>query len=78
MELSEQSTFTFLVSNLGRFNLEVDLDLAGPVEQLHHLEAKPQTATVEVGKQLHCSLFFCPQNTCNLRDVRLHIKVRTT
>uniref|UniRef100_UPI003AADF4DB hydrocephalus-inducing protein homolog n=1 Tax=Centroberyx gerrardi TaxID=166262 RepID=UPI003AADF4DB len=74
--LSEQSTFTFLVSNLGRFSLEVNFDLTGPHELLHHLEAKPQMATVEVGKQLRWSFFFCPRNTCNLRDVRLSIKVK--
>ncbi|XP_071313817.1 hydrocephalus-inducing protein homolog isoform X2 [Trachinotus anak] len=74
--ISEQYTFNLLVSNLARFSLEVNFDLTGPSELLKHLEATPQNATIEVGKQLQSSLFFCPQSNCNLRDVRLRIKVK--
>ncbi|GAA6221266.1 hydrocephalus-inducing protein homolog [Lates japonicus] len=74
--ISEQSSFNFLVSNLARFSLEMNFDLTGPSEQLKHLEAKPQNATIEVGKQLQLSLFFCPRSNCNLQDVRLSIKVK--
>ncbi|XP_042266839.1 hydrocephalus-inducing protein homolog isoform X2 [Thunnus maccoyii] len=74
--ISEQVTFNILVSSLARFNLEVNFDLAGPSELLQHLEAKPQNATIEVGKQLQSSLFFCPRNICNLQDVKLSIKVK--
>ncbi|XP_029289106.1 hydrocephalus-inducing protein homolog [Cottoperca gobio] len=74
--ISEQSTFNFLVSNLARFSLEVNFDLKGPSELLQHLQAKPQNDTVEVGKQLQSSLSFCPRGLCNLRDVRLSIKVK--
>ncbi|XP_075998117.1 hydrocephalus-inducing protein homolog [Genypterus blacodes] len=74
--LSEQSTFTLLVSNLAKFTMEVNFDLVGPTESLQHLEAKPKVATVEVGKQLHSSIFFSPKNICNLEDVKLNVKVK--
>lgn len=76
MEISEQSTFNVLVTNLARFSLQVSFDLTGPSELLQHLEAQPQNATVEVRKQLQWSLVFCPRSICNLQDVRLSIKVR--
>ncbi|XP_070763174.1 hydrocephalus-inducing protein homolog [Enoplosus armatus] len=75
-QIFEQSTFNFLVSNLARFSLEVNFELTGPSELLKLLEAKPQNATIEVGRQLQSSLFFCPRSICNLQDVRLSIKVK--
>uniref|UniRef100_A0A3P8U8F5 HYDIN axonemal central pair apparatus protein n=1 Tax=Amphiprion percula TaxID=161767 RepID=A0A3P8U8F5_AMPPE len=74
--ISEQLAFNFLVSNQARFTMEVNFDLTGPTELLQHLEAKPQNATIEVGKQLQSALFFCPLKICNLHDVRLNIKVK--
>ncbi|CAG6023165.1 unnamed protein product [Menidia menidia] len=74
--ISEQSTFKLLVSNCARFSLEVNFELMGPGDLLQHLEAKPQTATIEVGKQLQSLLFFSPQNICNLQDVSLNVKVK--
>ncbi|XP_034061831.1 LOW QUALITY PROTEIN: hydrocephalus-inducing protein homolog [Gymnodraco acuticeps] len=74
--ISEQSTFNFLVSNLARLNLDVSFDLTGPSELLQHLQVKPQHDAIEVGKQLQSSLFFCPRSICNLRDVRLSIRVK--
>ncbi|XP_031731518.1 hydrocephalus-inducing protein homolog isoform X1 [Anarrhichthys ocellatus] len=74
--ISEQSAFNFLVSNLARFRSEVNFDLTGPSELLQHLQTKPQNGTIEVGKQLRSLLFFCPRSICNLRDVRLSIKVK--
>ncbi|KAM9351908.1 hydrocephalus-inducing protein homolog [Symphorus nematophorus] len=76
VEISEQSTFNFLVSNLAKLRLEVNFDLTGPGELLQYLQVKPQNATIEVGKQLQSSLFFCPWSICNLQDVRLSIKVK--
>ncbi|KAK2841889.1 hypothetical protein Q5P01_012089 [Channa striata] len=74
--ISEQSTFNFVVSSLARFSLVVNFEITGPSELLHHLEAKPQHAVIEVGKQLQSSLFFHPQSICKLQDVRLSIKVK--
>ncbi|KAK2918189.1 hydrocephalus-inducing protein homolog [Channa argus] len=74
--ISEQSTFNFVVSCLARFNLVVNFEITGPSELLQHLEAKPQNAVIEVGKQLQSSLFFHPQSICKLQDVRLSIKVK--
>ncbi|XP_045894223.1 hydrocephalus-inducing protein homolog [Micropterus dolomieu] len=75
VEISEQSTFNFLVSNLAKFSLEVNFDLTGPSELLQHLDIKPQNATIDVGKKLHSSLFFCARSICNLQDIRLSIKI---
>ncbi|XP_056138426.1 hydrocephalus-inducing protein homolog [Lampris incognitus] len=76
VELSEKSTFMLLMSNMGRFSLNVNFDLVGPRELVRFLEAKPQGAIVEVGEQLCWYLSFCPQKTCDLQDVRLNIKVK--
>lgn len=76
MGISEQSTFNFLVSNLAKFSLDVNFEVTGPSELLQHLEAKPQNAVIEVGKQLKLPLVFYPQNICNLQDIKLRIKVR--
>ncbi|XP_030281249.1 hydrocephalus-inducing protein homolog isoform X1 [Sparus aurata] len=76
VEILGQSTFNFLVSNLARFSQEVNFDLSGPREVLQFLEAKPQNAAIEAGKQLQASLFFCPQSICNLQEVKLSIKVK--
>lgn len=76
MEISEHAACNFLLTNLARFSLEVDFELSGPSELLEYLEAKPQNATTEVGKQLQLSLSFSPQSICNLQDVTLNMKVR--
>ncbi|XP_025759455.1 hydrocephalus-inducing protein homolog isoform X1 [Oreochromis niloticus] len=74
--ISEQSTFTFLVSNLSRFILEVNFELTGPKALQHHLVTKTQNAAIGAGKQLQSSLCFFPQCICNLKDVKLNIKVK--
>lgn len=73
--ISEQSTFTFLVSNLSRFILEVNFELTGPKALQQHLVTKTQNAAIDAGKQLQSSLCFSPQCICNLKDVKLNIKV---
>lgn len=73
----ELSVCNFLMSNFARFILEVNFELTGPAEFLQDLETKPQTAVVEVGKQLQASLLFCPRSICILQDVRLDVKVRS-
>ncbi|XP_023811732.1 hydrocephalus-inducing protein homolog isoform X1 [Oryzias latipes] len=72
----ELSVCNFLMSNFARFILEVNFELTGPAEFLQDLETKPQTAVVEVGKQLQASLLFCPRSICILQDVRLDVKVK--
>ncbi|KAK7891948.1 hypothetical protein WMY93_023911 [Mugilogobius chulae] len=74
--ISEQSSFRFLVSNLAKCKLDITCDIAGPTNQLQHLKAEPKHATLEVGKQLQISIFFCPLNICNLQDVKLSIMVK--
>ncbi|KAM4733696.1 hydrocephalus-inducing protein homolog isoform 3-T4 [Anableps anableps] len=74
--ISEQCAYNFLVSNLSRVRLEVSFELMGVREQFQQLKVKPQTGAVEIGKQRQASVFFCPQNICNLHDVRLIVKVK--
>ncbi|KAM9854716.1 hydrocephalus-inducing protein homolog [Aulostomus maculatus] len=74
--ISEQATLNILVSNMARYNMEVDFDLAGPSELLRDLKTKPQTLHIDVGKQQQSSLLFTPRNICNLQDIRLHVKVK--
>lgn len=75
MGISEQSSFRFLVSNLAKRDLDITFDIAGPSNLLQHLKTEPKHATVQVGKQLQLSLFFCPLSICNLQEIRLNIKV---
>ncbi|XP_061578790.1 hydrocephalus-inducing protein homolog [Cololabis saira] len=74
--ISEQSTFKFLISNLSRFILEVNFKVTGPKELLQHMKTEPESATVEVGKQLQSSVSFCPLSICNLQNVTLIVKVK--
>uniref|UniRef100_A0A3Q2PEK1 HYDIN axonemal central pair apparatus protein n=1 Tax=Fundulus heteroclitus TaxID=8078 RepID=A0A3Q2PEK1_FUNHE len=60
------------------FTLETSFELTGVREQLQHLELKPQTGAVEVGKQLQASVSFSPQTICNLQDVKLIVKLGPT
>ncbi|KAK0151856.1 Hydrocephalus-inducing [Merluccius polli] len=77
VDLGETSTFTFVMSNMGRFSMGVTFDLAGPPELLQHLEVKPgQEATVEVSQQLGASLCFRPHSKCSLQGIRLLVKVK--
>ncbi|XP_039456431.1 hydrocephalus-inducing protein homolog [Oreochromis aureus] len=74
--ISEQSTFTFLVSNLSKFILEVNFELTGPKALQHHLVTKTQNAAIDAGKQLQSSLCFFPGCISNLKDIKLNIKVK--
>nr|XP_057932234.1 hydrocephalus-inducing protein homolog isoform X2 [Doryrhamphus excisus] len=73
--ISEQATFNILVSNTGKYNMDVNFELEGPSELLQTLVTNPKNAMIAVGEQLQSSVFFSPQNTCTLKDVRLTIKV---
>ncbi|KAM9376113.1 hydrocephalus-inducing protein-like [Pholidichthys leucotaenia] len=74
--ISEQSVMKFLVANDAGLPLEVHFEITGPSELLQQLEAKPQSATIEIGIQMEWLLLFIPQNICNLQDVKLNIKVK--
>ncbi|CAB1432186.1 unnamed protein product [Pleuronectes platessa] len=76
VDISKQPTIHLLLTNLARFSMDVNFDLTGPSELLKYLEAKPQNASVERGKQLQLSLLFCPRGNCYLQDVSLTIKVK--
>ncbi|MCJ8733357.1 hypothetical protein PDJAM_G00222410, partial [Pangasius djambal] len=76
VELSSKSTCAFVVSNPGRFNVDVQYEITGP-EELHcHLQVEPTTAVVPVGKQNRCILSFFPQQKCDLKDMGFSIKVK--
>lgn len=74
MELSGKSTCAFVVSNPGRFNVDVQYEITGPEELQCHLQVEPTTAVVPVGKQNRCVLSFFPQQKCNLKDMGFSIK----
>ncbi|KAJ3596852.1 hypothetical protein NHX12_003252 [Muraenolepis orangiensis] len=77
VDLRESSTFTLLMSNMGRFSMGVTFDLAGPPELLQHLEVQPgPEAVVEVSQQLGASLCFRPRSKCSLQGIRLNVKVK--
>ncbi|XP_028313928.1 hydrocephalus-inducing protein homolog [Gouania willdenowi] len=74
--ITEQGAFRLFVTNLARFNQEVDIELSGPKELLQYLQAKPQNALVNVGEQLETSLFFCPGSVCILKDITMIVRVK--
>ncbi|XP_028304635.1 hydrocephalus-inducing protein homolog isoform X2 [Gouania willdenowi] len=74
--ITEQGVFRLFVTNLARFNQEVDIELSGPKELLQYLQAKPQNALVNVGEQLESSLFLCPGSVCILKDITMTVRVR--
>ncbi|XP_060779913.1 hydrocephalus-inducing protein homolog [Neoarius graeffei] len=76
VELSGKSTCAFVVSNPGRFNVDVQYEITGPEELQCHLQVEPTTAVVPVGKQNRCVLSFFPQQKCNLKDMGFSIKVK--
>ncbi|XP_053479109.1 hydrocephalus-inducing protein homolog [Ictalurus furcatus] len=76
VELSSKSTCAFVVSNPGRFNVDVQYEIIGP-EELHcHLQVESTTAVVLVGKQNRCILSFFPLKKCDLKDMGFLIKVK--
>ena len=75
MELRDKTTFAFLVSNPGLFNLDIQYELWGPAKLQRQLHVKPEHENVAAGKQTRCTVSFYPQEKCVLRDVGLAIKV---
>ncbi|KAF5907639.1 hydrocephalus-inducing protein, partial [Clarias magur] len=76
VELSNKSTCAFVVSNLGRFNVDVQYEVTGPEELQCHLQVEPKTAMVPEGQQNHCILSFFPLKKCDLKDMGFLIKVK--
>lgn len=74
VELSGKSTCAFVVSNPGRFNVDVQYEITGPEELQCHLQVEPTTAVVPVGKQNRCVLSFFPLQKCDLKDMGFSIK----
>lgn len=74
MELSGKSTCAFVVSNPGRFNVDVQYEITGPKELHCHLQAEPTAAVVPVGQKNRCILSFFPLHECDLRDMGFSIK----
>ncbi|XP_073785286.1 hydrocephalus-inducing protein homolog isoform X1 [Danio rerio] len=76
LELNNKSTCTFVVSNPGKFSLDVEYDLSGPAALQLHLQVEPKSDTVAVGGQSSLTLTFCPQRKCVLKDLTLSIKIK--
>lgn len=64
-----------MVSNPGKFSLDVKYDLSGPATLQPHLQVEPTLDTVAVGGQSYCNVTFCPQRKCVLKDLTFSIKV---
>ncbi|XP_051727085.1 hydrocephalus-inducing protein homolog [Ctenopharyngodon idella] len=76
VELNDKSTCTFVVSNPGKFSLDVEYDLSGPATLQPHLQVEPKLDTVAVGGQSSCIVTFCPQRKCVLKDLTFSIKIK--
>ncbi|XP_056622256.1 hydrocephalus-inducing protein homolog isoform X2 [Triplophysa dalaica] len=76
VELNDKSTCTFVVTNPGKFRLDVEYDLSGPAALQPHLQVEPKFDTVPVGGQSYCTLIFCPQRKCVLRELTFSIKIK--
>ncbi|XP_047008963.2 hydrocephalus-inducing protein homolog isoform X3 [Ictalurus punctatus] len=76
VELSSKSTCAFVVSNPGRFNVDVQYEITGPEELQCHLQVESTTAVVLVGQQNRCILSFFPLKKCDLKDMGFLIKVK--
>eukprot|EP00063_Salmo_salar_P029727 XP_014004562.1 PREDICTED: hydrocephalus-inducing protein homolog isoform X1 [Salmo salar] len=76
VELSDTTLCTFLVSNLGKFSLDVQYELWGSAEMQRHLKVETDKGSVEVGRQSRCTVTFFPLQKCVLKDVGLNIKIK--
>ncbi|XP_066540500.1 hydrocephalus-inducing protein homolog isoform X2 [Hoplias malabaricus] len=76
VELGDKSSRAFVVSNPGKFNMDVEYELAGPSELQRHFQLEPRKAVVPVGGQNCCILSFFPQQKCTLKDMSFCIKVK--
>ncbi|XP_043979545.1 hydrocephalus-inducing protein homolog [Gambusia affinis] len=74
--ISQLSTYNFLVFSLSRFRLEVSFELTGLREKLQQLEVDPLNGVVPIGKELKASVVFSPKSFCNLRGVKLIVRVK--
>ncbi|XP_053534006.1 hydrocephalus-inducing protein isoform X1 [Ictalurus punctatus] len=76
VELSSKSTCAFVVSNPGRFNVDMQYEIKRP-EELHcHQQVESTTAVVLVGKHNRCILSFLPLKKCDLKHMGFSIKVK--
>ncbi|TRY66381.1 hypothetical protein DNTS_003349 [Danionella cerebrum] len=76
VELNDKSTCMFVVSNSGKFSLDVEYELTGPAALQLHLQVQPKFDTVPVGGKASCSVTFCPQKKCVLKDLTFFIKIK--
>ncbi|KAG7468631.1 hypothetical protein MATL_G00145140 [Megalops atlanticus] len=76
VELSDKSSCHFLVSNPGKYSLEVQYELWGPAELQRHLQVEQERSVVAVGQQSRCTVTFSPLQKCVLRETGLSIQVR--
>ncbi|XP_008409888.1 hydrocephalus-inducing protein homolog isoform X2 [Poecilia reticulata] len=74
--ISELSTYNFLVFNLSRFRLEASFELTGLGEKLQQLKVNPLNGVIQIGKELKVSVVFSPKSVCNLRGVKLIVRVK--
>ncbi|KAJ8247379.1 hypothetical protein GJAV_G00245710 [Gymnothorax javanicus] len=76
VELSDKSSCHFLISNPGKYSLDVQYELWGPPEQQRHLLVEREMDSVAVGQQVRCAVTFSPQQKCTLKNTGFSIKVK--
>ncbi|XP_066569678.1 hydrocephalus-inducing protein homolog [Amia ocellicauda] len=76
VELNDPTSCHILVSNPGRFTLDVEYELHSPRELLTSLKVVPERDSVAVGQQGCCTLTFHPKSCCVLKETELRIKIK--
>ncbi|XP_035275425.1 hydrocephalus-inducing protein homolog [Anguilla anguilla] len=76
VELSDKSSCHFLVSNPGKYSLDVQYELWGPSELQRHLLVEREMDSVAVGQEVCCTVTFCPQQKCVLKNTGLSIRIK--
>ncbi|KAJ8332018.1 hypothetical protein SKAU_G00429950, partial [Synaphobranchus kaupii] len=76
VELSDKSSCHFLVSNPGKYSLDVQYELWGPSELQRHLLVERERDSVAVGQHVRCAVTFSPQQKCVLKNTGLSIKIK--
>ncbi|KAM6946364.1 hydrocephalus-inducing protein homolog [Aplochiton taeniatus] len=76
VELADKVSCSLLLTNPGRFSLDVELELWGAAGLQRHLQVEPLTHNVKVGRQVRSKLTFFPQSTCTLKDMGLNVRIK--
>ncbi|XP_028813720.1 hydrocephalus-inducing protein homolog [Denticeps clupeoides] len=76
VELNDRNSCAFLVSNNGRYNLDVLYELWGAVEMQQQFQVEKEKDAVGVNGHTSCTIVFHPQKQCVLKDIGISIKIK--